>query len=112
MFYLGVGAPAVTATGTITVLFFFNDTATTEIYTLSLHDALPISGHPKTLSASAQDTCETCSVKVDKQVGRGAGREGDVGFVTNNADGTASCLGWNAFTVNGTSVAAEALTVQ
>src|SRR2546430_1777090 len=26
-------------------LFFFNDTATTEIYTLSLHDALPISGH-------------------------------------------------------------------
>src|SRR5258706_16445936 len=26
--------------------FFFNDTATTEIYTLSLHDALPISGIP------------------------------------------------------------------
>src|SRR5438105_11159766 len=26
--------------------FFFNDTATTEIYTLSLHDALPISGAP------------------------------------------------------------------
>src|ERR1039458_9193853 len=25
------------------VYFFFNDTATTEIYTLSLHDALPIS---------------------------------------------------------------------
>src|SRR6266496_3097081 len=25
-----------------TVVFFFNDTATTEIYTLSLHDALPI----------------------------------------------------------------------
>src|SRR5260221_824314 len=24
------------------VIFFFNDTATTEIYTLSLHDALPI----------------------------------------------------------------------
>src|SRR6266849_11218200 len=24
--------------------FFFNDTATTDIYTLSLHDALPISG--------------------------------------------------------------------
>jgi len=35
--------------------FFFNDTATTEIYTLSLRDALPISGLPflisKTLSA-------------------------------------------------------------
>src|SRR5438270_4632343 len=30
--------------------FFFNDTATTEIYTLSLHDALPIcccAGHPR-----------------------------------------------------------------
>src|SRR3712207_7680703 len=26
--------------------FFFNDTATTEIYTLSLHDALPISDEP------------------------------------------------------------------
>src|SRR5579859_6790181 len=26
--------------------FFFNDTATTEIYTLSLHDALPISSAP------------------------------------------------------------------
>src|SRR5256885_16854737 len=26
--------------------FFFNDTATTEIYTLSLHDALPISNSP------------------------------------------------------------------
>src|SRR5258708_25527260 len=26
----------------ISFLFFFNDTATTEIYTLSLHDALPI----------------------------------------------------------------------
>src|SRR5688572_32255977 len=31
--------------------FFFNDTATTEIYTLSLHDALPIS-----LAALAQET--------------------------------------------------------
>src|SRR2546430_12620460 len=27
------------------LIFFFNDTATTEIYTLSLHDALPISEH-------------------------------------------------------------------
>src|SRR3712207_7516907 len=27
----------------IAIFFFFNDTATTEIYTLSLHDALPIS---------------------------------------------------------------------
>src|SRR2546422_5160887 len=27
----------------VSLFFFFNDTATTEIYTLSLHDALPIS---------------------------------------------------------------------
>src|SRR3712207_9440687 len=30
------------ATKEYCILFFFNDTATTEIYTLSLHDALPI----------------------------------------------------------------------
>src|SRR5260221_1262686 len=29
--------------GSLVSFFFFNDTATTEIYTLSLHDALPIS---------------------------------------------------------------------
>src|SRR2546422_4188705 len=38
------------------IFFFFNDTATTDIYTLSLHDALPISGGhrnfpPRTASA-------------------------------------------------------------
>src|SRR2546422_11665556 len=32
--------------------FFFNDTATTEIYTLSLHDALPISGPPFSKNAA------------------------------------------------------------
>src|SRR2546429_7679116 len=31
----------------IFIFFFFNDTATTEIYTLSLHDALPISRRVK-----------------------------------------------------------------
>src|SRR5438270_6791281 len=30
------------------IFFFYNDTATTEIYTLSLHDALPISDMAKT----------------------------------------------------------------
>src|SRR2546422_7703164 len=29
------------------LFFFFNDTATTEIYTLSLHDALPICGEQR-----------------------------------------------------------------
>src|SRR5438270_13459283 len=34
-------------------LFFFNDTATTEIYTLSLHDALPIWRRVRPSRASA-----------------------------------------------------------
>src|SRR3712207_8824865 len=38
--------------------FFFNDTATTEIYTLSLHDALPISPRrPSTAAASRGGSC-------------------------------------------------------
>src|SRR3712207_9175784 len=35
-------------------LFFFNDTATTEIYTLSLHDALPIFEHEVDVRAVLQ----------------------------------------------------------
>src|SRR5215472_3048265 len=34
--------------------FFFNDTATTEIYTLSLHDALPITRNRVTARARAR----------------------------------------------------------
>src|SRR2546429_2495049 len=37
----------------INFIFFFNDTATTEIYTLSLHDALPISSRKSTPSSSS-----------------------------------------------------------
>src|SRR6516165_12817997 len=37
------GSPTVTPNLSFVFFFFFNDTATTEIYTLSLHDALPIS---------------------------------------------------------------------
>src|SRR3712207_8038902 len=35
------------------IFFFFNDTATTEIYTLSLHDALPICPRRRTAAAEA-----------------------------------------------------------
>src|SRR3712207_9371246 len=35
--------------------FFFNDTATTEIYTLSLHDALPISCDGDALAHTARE---------------------------------------------------------
>src|SRR2546427_3350233 len=41
------------------VFFFFNDTATTEIYTLSLHDALPI--FPYRASTSAHNVPDTQS---------------------------------------------------
>src|SRR2546425_9891906 len=37
----------------VLLLFFFNDTATTEIYTLSLHDALPIWPAPWAANSSA-----------------------------------------------------------
>src|SRR5216684_9160601 len=39
-----------------TFFFFFNDTATTEIYTLSLHDALPISWPPCSAATSSRHT--------------------------------------------------------
>src|SRR6476620_12650232 len=74
--------------------FFFNDTATTEIYTLSLHDALPISisglhltvpaatrmhgisvlGHEVTLSGLAIDGAPLTDVRI------GAGAKGSGGM--------------------------------
>src|SRR6266487_1047065 len=39
------------------LFFFFNDTATTEIYTLSLHDALPIGA---ALTTTMRATCVAC----------------------------------------------------
>src|SRR6266568_8660503 len=42
--------------------FFFNDTATTEIYTLSLHDALPTCGPRSTDSPRPVDgRCTSCT---------------------------------------------------
>src|SRR5437879_11552816 len=45
------------------LFFFFNDTATTEIYTLSLHDALPISASTAPRSRRRRPTprgCRSC----------------------------------------------------
>src|SRR2546430_3479904 len=42
--------------GWLSPFFFFNDTATTEIYTLSLHDALPISTSSARRSSSRPST--------------------------------------------------------
>src|SRR3712207_8220445 len=43
--------------------FFFNDTATTEIYAHSLHDALPISCTSPTRTSSPSTRCSTPSGK-------------------------------------------------
>src|SRR5436189_3889241 len=109
---LAAGATGPSVTGTIAGLTqnSCNTTAVTCEIVGSVDPANPSAR--KKLTATAKDTCETCSVQVDKQIKCGAGPFIDVGFVSNNEDGTASCLGWNAFTMNGTSVAAEALTVQ
>src|SRR2546430_15141850 len=45
--------------------FFFNDTATTEIYTLSLHDALPISDHHGGQTVFYQVGAERLALYVD-----------------------------------------------
>src|SRR3712207_9233775 len=61
----------------ITYFFFFNDTATTEIYTLSLHDALPIStgssylpGEPAGHKSSAHEQ-RTCTQRQQRCATRG-----------------------------------------
>src|SRR2546429_1251849 len=50
-------SPYLWATTTWESIFFFNDTATTEIYTLSLHDALPISAPATRWALSSPFTC-------------------------------------------------------
>src|SRR5258708_11672990 len=51
--------------------FFFNDTATTEIYTLSLHDALPISPKsqamttPVALTIAGSDSSAGAGIQAD-----------------------------------------------
>src|SRR2546422_10896377 len=52
--------------------FFFNDTATTEIYTLSLHDALPIS-----LRLALPRQSREGAPARDRVVSAGAGAAGD-----------------------------------
>ena len=60
---------------------FFNDTATTEIYTLSLHDALPICGRIKekitlsSLSGVLQASCQSSPSPCDREIGRASCRE-------------------------------------
>src|SRR6266478_10154055 len=55
--------------------FFFNDTATTEIYTLSLHDALPISG-PTMQAPAITLTVESAAKTRSRQRTRSSGIRG------------------------------------
>src|SRR5258707_9421296 len=60
--------------------FFFNDTATTEIYTLSLHDALPIFRervvHLRRQRASGRRSRQSvCASPDDRRPGRGQDRK-------------------------------------
>src|SRR2546429_2186455 len=53
---------------TLIFFFFFNDTATTEIYTLSLHDALPIwmgSTSPSRLNSRTNGPAECTSARTE-----------------------------------------------
>src|SRR2546430_10334895 len=59
------------------LFFFFNDTATTEIYTLSLHDALPI--FPLRPEWPSARVCVTSSVLMaDEPTGRRRSSDGPV----------------------------------
>src|SRR5256885_9166918 len=49
--------------------FFFNDTATTEIYTLSLHDALPISSAGAPVTFSPEAISSRCSLVMNTRSG-------------------------------------------
>src|SRR2546430_12408762 len=46
-------------------VFFFNDTATTEIYTLSLHDALPIYNYASHVASSPEMAAQIKAVNAD-----------------------------------------------
>src|SRR3989454_4279873 len=62
------------------LFFFFNDTATTEIYTLSLHDALPISRRGRRAGDCGRHTAASHAlgaerVRLHRRVGGGEDRK-------------------------------------
>src|SRR3712207_8814600 len=58
-------------------VFFFNDTATTEIYTLSLHDALPISTGNGFCMYIRRDCLDAVGMLDEEAFPRGYGEEND-----------------------------------
>src|SRR2546427_11699832 len=55
--------------------FFFNDTATTEIYTLSLHDALPILDPGAQLDDNGRQYRSLSLVEMAREVAEGLGQK-------------------------------------
>ena len=76
------------------VFFFFNDTATTEIYTLSLHDALPIC-HRGSYAFDDEGAPATTTqlIKDGELVGRLHSRE-TAGQLEEAPTGNARCLSY------------------
>src|SRR6266496_5705465 len=72
--------------------FFFNDTATTEIYTLSLHDALPISAAPAASSRSSADA-DRAGMSGRAGIATGRARRSGCGWMSATC---ASCTSWRA----------------
>src|SRR5256885_6524595 len=66
----------------MSLFFFFNDTATTEIYTLSLHDALPISEDAVNLGGF----CGVPSEKIHDQFRKDRRDHSDRQHVEHNSD--------------------------
>src|SRR4026209_3063732 len=61
--------------------FFFNDTATTEIYTLSLHDALPICHRRGAEAQVFHPHAEVFLVENTEQIGRAVSRNAETDIV-------------------------------
>src|SRR3712207_8467608 len=74
------------------MLFFFNDTATTEIYTLSLHDALPIFAHGSTPPDLADQVTEHLTA-LEKAMGKTLGDPADPLLVSVRSGAAASMPG-------------------
>src|SRR3712207_7337171 len=72
------------------MFFFFNDTATTEIYTLSLHDALPISA-PRGSAASGASTIAVPATERSTRLGGGTRTAVSVP-VASSKDRKSTCL--------------------
>src|SRR3712207_7368185 len=75
-------------------VFFFNDTATTEIYTLSLHDALPIFPNPdeavpsfvsgamaKAGKGLLEGTLQALAIAPETKIGRAVSRNAETDLV-------------------------------